>query len=224
MNSRTIQSVLRGIALACALAASAALEAANPPTSSSGTTDSALRPEAELTEKFTAFAGSTQNAEALVDGLRNGTLITLTDSGGASTTIAPPTKPMGFGNINIALSLAGQELSQQGITQPTSAQLQAAMTGGTITTSTGSTVMRGILTLRSQGMGWGAIANSLGLKLGEVVRSTRAEHIGKTDKPEKANGDDDNAAKPERIEVGRMDKVGRPERPVRPERPERAGK
>ena len=223
MNSRTIQYVLRGIALACALAASGALEAANPPTSSSGTKDSALRPEAELTEKFTAFAGSTQNAQALVDGLRNGTPITLTNGGGASTTIAPTTKPMGYGNINIALSLARQELSQQGITQPTSAQLQAALTGGTITTSTGSTAIKGILTLRSQGMGWGAIANSLGFKLGEVVRPTRAEQIGKAEKPEKANAVD-NAAKPERIEVGRVEKVERPERPLRPERPERAGK
>ena len=180
-------------------------------------------PTEELIEKFSAFAGSTQNAQALVDGLRNGTPITLTDSGGVSTTITPSTKPMGFGNVNIALSLARQELVQQGITQPTSTQIQTALTGGTISTSTGSKTLTGILTLRSQGMGWGAIANSLGFKLGEVVRSTRAEQIGKAEKSEKADADD-RTAKPERIEVGRMDKAERPERPARPERPERAGK
>jgi hypothetical protein len=130
---------------------------------------------------------------------------------------------MGFGNVNIALSLARQELAQQGITQPTPAQIQAALTGGTITTTTGSSTLTGILTLRSQGMGWGAIANSLGFKLGEPVRSIRAEQIGKAEKSEKADTDD-RVAKSERIEVDRMDKADRPERPARPERPERAGK
>jgi hypothetical protein len=223
MNSRTIQAILGGIAVACGLAASGALQAANPPTSSSGTKDSALRPEGELTEKFTAFAGSTQNAQALVDGLRNGTPITLTGSSGSSSKITPSTQPMGFGNVNIALSLARQELAQQGITQPTPAQIQAALTGGTITTTTGSSTLTGILTLRSQGMGWGAIANSLGFKLGEAVRPIRAEQIGKAEKSEKADTDD-RVAKSERIEVDRMDKADRPERPARPERPERAGK
>lgn len=223
MNTRTTQWVLGVIILASALTASAALNAANLTTRESGTKDLTLQPDAELTEKFTAIAGSTPNAQALVDGLRSGTPITLTDSSGATTTITPTTRPMGFGNINIALSLARQELLQEGITQPTSAQLQAALTGGTITTSTGSTTLTGILTLRSQGMGWGAIANSLGFKLGDVVRSTRAEQIGKAEKSERADADD-KAAKPERIEVSRVDKVERPERPVRPERPERAGK
>jgi len=60
---------------------------------------------------------------------------------------------MGFGNVNIALSLAQQELLQQGITEPTPAQLQAALTGGTLSTSTGPKTLTGVLTLRSQGMG-----------------------------------------------------------------------
>src|SRR5579859_1049716 len=108
MNTRTTQCVLGAIILASALTASAALNAANLTTSESGTKDSTLQPDAELTGKFTAFAGSTQNAQALVDGLRSGTPIALTDSGGTSTTITPTTKAMGFGNIDIALSLARQ--------------------------------------------------------------------------------------------------------------------
>ena len=52
--------------------------------------------------------------------------------------------------------------------QPTSPQqLQAALTGGTITTGTGATAtttqLQGVLTMRSQGMGWGQIAQKQGL-------------------------------------------------------------
>jgi len=223
MRNEKFRMVLGIVALGFAVAGGGVLRSADAADSTNTAGAAVSVPTEELVEKFSAFAGSTQNAQALVDGLRNGTPITLNDSGGTSTTITPSTKPMGFGNINIALSLARQELLQQGITQPTSAQLQAALTGGTITTSTGSTTLVGVLTLRSQGMGWGAIANSMGFKLGEVVRSTRAEQIGKAEKSEKADADD-KASRPERIEVGRMDKAERPERPARPERPERAGK
>ncbi|MBI3527052.1 MAG: hypothetical protein HY067_03715 [Betaproteobacteria bacterium] len=223
MRNGNLRFLLGIIALGFAVTGGGSLRAADTDDGSTTVSTAASHPTEELVEKFSAFAGSTQNAEALVNGLRNGTSITLTDSGGSSTAITPSTKPMGFGNVNIALSLARQELVQQGITQPTPAQIQAALTGGTITTSTGSVALTGILTLRGQGMGWGAIANSLGFKLGEVVRSTRAEKIGKAEKSDKADADD-KSAKPERIEVGRMDKVERPERPVRPERPERAGK
>lgn len=223
MRIGNLRFLLSVVALGFVFTGTGVLRAADTGDGSTTAGTTASRPTEELVAKFSAFAGSTQNAQALVDGLRSGTPITLTDSGGASTTITPTTKPMGFGNVNIALSLALHELAQQGITQPTSAQIQAALTGGTITTSTGSITLAGILTLRSQGMGWGAIANSMGFKLGEVVRSTRAEQIGKAEKSEKADTDD-RSAKPERIEVGRMDKAERPERPVRPERPERAGK
>ena len=45
---------------------------------------------------------------------------------------------MGFGNVYISLALAKQQLSTLGITQPTPQQLQAALTGGTITQTTGT--------------------------------------------------------------------------------------
>lgn len=223
MRNGNIRFLLSLVALGFAVTGGGVLHAADTDDGSTIAGAAASRPTEELVEKFSAFAGSTQNAQALVDGLRNGTPITLTDSGGSSTMVTLSTKPMGFGNVNIALSLARQELAQQGITQPTSAQIQTALTGGTITTSTGTTSLPGILTLRSQGMGWGAIANSLGFKLGEVVRSMRAEQIGKAEKSEKSDAAE-KPSKPERIEVGRMDKAERPERPARPERPERTGK
>ena len=84
---------------------------------------------------------------------------------------------------NIALSLAEASLKQQGITNPTSEQLQGALMG--------------VLKQRADGKGWGQIANSMGFKLGEVVRPERPEKPVRPDKPE------------------------RPDRPDKPERPGR---
>lgn len=140
----------------------------------------------KLVASFSDFTGSTQNASALVNGLRTGSSITLqatattsTGSTGASTSAAstlsftPPTRPMGYGNIRIALSLARAELAGQGITRPTPQQLQTALMGGTTTpgsgTSATTTQTQGILQMRASGMGWGQIANSLGYKLGAVM-------------------------------------------------------
>ncbi|HYY25519.1 MAG TPA: hypothetical protein VE689_08520 [Candidatus Udaeobacter sp.] len=144
----------------------------------------------KISGEFSSFLGS--NSNTVVSGLRNGTPITLTtttltpsSTPGApavptttTTTISPPTGKMGFGNVFISLALAKQQLGQLGITQPTPEQLQAALTGGTITTNTGTTAagttststnLQGILTMRSQNMGWGQIAQRLGFKLGPVV-------------------------------------------------------
>lgn len=141
----------------------------------------ATQVESRIASDFTTFAGSEANAQNLVTGLRNGTLITLTgmsSTGGTSTTtliIDNPTRPMGYGNVTISLALAKQQLASYGITDPTSEQLQAALTGGTITTSSGQTVtLNGILTQRAAGMGWGAIANAQGVKLGQVISGLKS--------------------------------------------------
>ncbi|MDO8931104.1 MAG: hypothetical protein Q7U97_01790 [Rhodocyclaceae bacterium] len=136
----------------------------------------AANPTSKLVGSFTDLAGSKENASSLVNGLRTGSVITLTDttlqtgsttSGmlTTSTTFSPGTKPMGYGNIRIALSLARAQLASQGITNPTPEQLQGALVG---TSGTG-TATQGILQMRASGMGWGQIANSLGLKLGAVM-------------------------------------------------------
>ena len=135
-----------------------------------------------LIQKYTPLAGSEDNAKSLVTGLRDGAAVKLS-SGGTSTSFTPPTGKMGFGNVNIALSLAEASLKQQGITNPTSAQLQGALMG--------------VLQQRADGKGWGQIANSMGFKLGEVVRPERPEKPVRPDKPE------------------------RPDRPEKPERPGR---
>lgn len=144
----------------------------------------------KLSSEFSSFLGT--DAKAVVTGLRNGKPITLTTTtppttpGGTptttTTTIAPPTGKMGFGNVFISLALAKQELSQLGITQPTPQQLQAALTGGSITTGTGATAtttsLQGILTMRSENMGWGQIAQQLGFKLGSVVSGLKSANHG----------------------------------------------
>lgn len=143
---------------------------------------------------FNSFLGSDSNA--VVTGLRNGTPITLTRTtttpsatpGGSpvtttnTTVITPPTGQMGHGNVYISLALAKQQLSTMGINEPTPQQLQAALTGGTITQTSGTgatattttTQLRGILTMRSEKMGWGKIAQELGTKLGPVMSSMKS--------------------------------------------------
>jgi len=145
----------------------------------------------KISSDFNSFLGS--DSTAVVTGLRNGTPITLTSTTTTAspttglpvpttTTITPPTGQMGFGNVYISLALAKQQLSALGITQPTPEQLQAALTGGTITQTTGTgattttttTNLQGILTMRSQNMGWGQIAQKLGFKLGPVIAGMKS--------------------------------------------------
>ena len=133
----------------------------------------------KISSDFSTFAGSTQNSNALVTGLRNGTDITLTstDAKGTttSTTFTPPTGKMGYGNVYTSLALAKQNLASVGITNPTSEQLQAALVGGTVTSPNGqTTTMTGVLELRAQGMGWGQIAHQYGYKLGPVISGMKS--------------------------------------------------
>ncbi len=141
---------------------------------------------ARISQDFASFAGSGANASNLVTGLRHGTLITLTAPSGtnqapSSVSFTPPTRPMGNGNVYISLALAKQQLASLGITQPTPEQIKAALVGGTVTTGSGATArtvtLPGVLTQRSQGMGWGNIAKSQGVTLGSVVSGMkRANH------------------------------------------------
>jgi hypothetical protein len=146
----------------------------------------------KISSDFSSFLGS--DAKPVVTGLRNGTSITLvTTTPGSTPTappvtsttiITPPTGKMGFGNAYISLALAKQQLNQVGITQPTPQQLQAALTGGTVTTGSGPTLathnLQGILTMRSQNMGWGQIAQKLGTKVGPVVSGMKSANQNMT--------------------------------------------
>lgn len=147
----------------------------------------------KISSDFATFAGSSANADALVTGLRSGTTITLTatDAKGVTTSTAftPPTGNMGYGNVYTSLALARQQLAGLGITNPTAQQIEAALVGGTVTNSSGQTTqLTGILQLRSQGMGWGQIANSLGYKLGPVISSMRSANAHVAKAPVTAGG------------------------------------
>ena len=161
----------------------------------------------QLVERYTALAGSKQNATSLVTGLRDGKEVTL-KSGTTTETFTVPTEKMGYGNIDHALALAEASLAKQGITNPTAAQLEAALVGGDVTTSSGKVVpLYGVLQLRADGMGWGRIAQEYGFKLGDLKRSDRAP---------------DRVAQAER--GGKPEKPERPNRPEKPERPEKPGR
>lgn len=160
-----------------------------------GTTRGGSKVIDKISAEFSSFLGA--DSKAVVTGLRNGTPITLTTTSPGATSgvpptmtttmINPPTGKMGFGNVFISLALAKQQLSQLGIAQPTPEQLQAALVGGSITTGSGTTAtttnLQGILTMRSQHMGWGQIAQKLGYKLGPVVSGLKAANQGLASQP-----------------------------------------
>ena len=179
-----------------------------------------------LVDKFTRFAGSKANAESLVNGLRNDQEVKLTSSTQGSATFTPKTDKMGFGNVNIALTLAKATLAEQGITRPTPQQIEAALNGGTVTNRAGKEVkLTGILTQRASGMGWGKIAQANGFKLGELMRHrhdfkhAEFKHHPHHHRPEFHHARFDRHDRPHRFErVERPEKVERAERPERPER------
>jgi hypothetical protein len=141
-------------------------------------------PAQKLSTQYGTWAGSPTNSASLVTGLRDGKAVTLVASPGSlnptapSATFTPATGKLGYGNINIALSLAKADLAKQGIANPTPSQLAAALNGGSITTATGMVAMRGVLAQRQEGLGWGQIANAMGVKLGSVVSASKTGAAG----------------------------------------------
>jgi len=189
MKKYSFARTLLGAAVMVGLSASPLLaQTASTDDSASGqttttTTTTDGQAATRLSGSFATFAGSTTNAQALVDGLRNGTPVTLDEAttnpdGTTSTsqiTFQPATGQLGYGNVKIALSLAEASLAQAGITDPTAEELAAALNGGTLTLADGTTVdLQGVLAARAAGEGWGQIANAMGFKLGDVMRSPKA--------------------------------------------------
>jgi hypothetical protein len=170
-------------------------------------------PEERLVHEYRRFAGSTENAQALVQGLRNDTKVQLTAKS-ESASFKPATGKMGYGNVDTALSLAQGTLATYGIHKPSPEQIEAALNGGTITAKTGETIaLQGVLQQRASGMGWGQIAQANGFKLGELKRSNPERVHGK---PHGHGAADDRPVKFDKPE--RPVKFDRPERPERPHR------
>jgi hypothetical protein len=151
--------------------------------------------ESKLVEDWEKLAGSDANAKSLVNGLRDGKEVTL-KSGSTTTTFTPPTGKMGNGSVNNALLLAQESLKQQGISNPTPDQLKSAVSG--------------VLDQRAQHKGWGEIAKSMNVKLGDLRRNEHAQLARDRDRRE------DRAERHERAE--------RPEKPERPDHAARGGR
>ena len=142
----------------------------------------------QLVKEYSDFAGSDANSKSLVDGMRDGKEVTLSD-GKTTAKFTPPTGKMGNGNIKIALALAEADLKKQGIANPTPEQLKTEMTK--------------LLQERADHKGWGVIAQERGFKVGDLMRSEKAERVARAEKPERA---------------------ARPEKPERPEHPDRSAR
>lgn len=139
------------------------------------TTDAAHLQRLEST--YLATAGSADNLANLADGLRHSSPVTLIESnpdGTQSTlTFKPPTRPMGYGNITHTLDYATRDLAAAGIDSPTAEQLHAALMGGRVTNAAGdTTLMPGVLQLRSRGMGWGKVAQALDIRPSPYGKTT----------------------------------------------------
>lgn len=134
-------------ALAASLAASLAIAAnamAAPVPASDAT---------RLSSQYSEWAGGKSNADAIVAGLRNGAPIAIVTNGAdRSVSIAgfTPSAPMSYGNVGAALSGAQRSLARIGITRPSAEQIQAALIGGEVLTSSGATTLvRGSVTPRT---------------------------------------------------------------------------
>jgi hypothetical protein len=88
-----------------------------------------------IASQYSSWAGSRANAEALVNGLHNGSPITIV-TGGADRNMSlagfSPSSTMSYDNVNKALLNAQRALARAGIAKPTAEQIQAALIGGEV--------------------------------------------------------------------------------------------
>lgn len=150
----------------------------------------------QLVQKYEPLVGgSEQQAKQLITGLSKGGDFKVGD-----TTIDNSNGKLGNGEINIALALTEASLSKD-------------------SKLTLETALEKVLQDRASGMGWGRIANEMGFRLGDLVRSDKAQGRDEIARTQTAGPASMRPDKPPRIE-----KFDRPERPERPEKPERAGR
>lgn len=160
-----------------------ARDAAAPATGSGAVSSAEPQAQARLVADFSDFAGSDTNARGMVVGLRHATEIKLAATGGRAgpaTQFTPPTRPMDYGNVRIALVLAREQLAQFGIARPNPAQLKAVLIGGGVASRTNErmatpVLLPGVLQMRAGGMGWQPIAVSIGTTLAQVLNDRERE-------------------------------------------------
>ncbi|HTL67973.1 MAG TPA: hypothetical protein VL200_09950 [Lacunisphaera sp.] len=127
-----------------------------------------------VSTEFSDVACTPENARMIFEAIHSGDEVSLSINGqSASFRLSGQ---LGYGDAYIALALAAEALRSAGITGcATPEQWRAVLMGGQLTgsetsTSTVSTTrFPGILTLKSQGQGWGQVAQATHVQLGQVV-------------------------------------------------------
>ena len=268
MNRITPRILPRALAAALVVALGAGVTATAFAQDDTTIVEQSTVPKSRLVDRYADLAGSTDAASKLIGQLRTGGDFTVTETVTTTTTNADGTTttststvdrtvpnaagPMGWGEVNITLSLA-QALVDSG----KYADLQSALSGTATTVTnadgtTSTTTSGGVLAMRADGMGWGAIAKELGFNLGTLMSasnrnataataSSKAAKSGAASatshgKPEKTGRDlastktdrvaaVERPSRPEKAErPSRPEKIERPTRPERPSKPERGGR
>jgi hypothetical protein len=100
-----------------------------------------------LAPQLVAFSGSSANFESLVNGLTQGTAVTLTTPGADGLQIVTfiPGTTLSAADAARSLEAARQSLISRGIASPTAQQLASALMGGTLLTPAGSTPVTGVV-------------------------------------------------------------------------------
>ncbi len=153
-----------------------------------------------LVTEFAPWLGSPQEAETLAQSLRSGQ-----PTGQGAASVAPATGALAYGEARLALKLAQGTLEQEGIQQPSSAQIQAALHGGVLETANGPKQLPGVLPQRAQGQSWGAMAQSAGMSVEDLIpprAATPKKTSAKAAKTKKKSGKA-SAAKPGRKTVAK---------------------
>src|ERR671910_1195003 len=163
---------MRKVAHFFSIAASLLIVAAAPAPNFAQTSSGSSTPATNISNDYSYFLKNV-NSQQVVNDLRSGQWTTTTTDPKTNvtttTTEALPTGKMGFGNVKISLALAQESLRQQNIMQPTSEQLHTALVGGQMVPGDSTTMTNGILQMRSEGMGWGQIAQKYNVKLGQLM-------------------------------------------------------
>jgi hypothetical protein len=154
------------------IAVSLLIVAADPAPNFAQTSSGSSTPAINIGNDYSYFLKDVDSKQVVND-LRNGQWSTTTTDPTTNTTTtsteALPTGKMGYGNVKISLALAQESLRQQNIMQPTSEQLRTSLVGGEMVPGDSTTTTNGILQMRSEGMGWGQIAQKYDLKLGQLM-------------------------------------------------------
>jgi len=164
---------------------------------------------------FAQFAGSLENATALVEGLRTGGEVVMHERDDTAVRFTSLAGPLGYGNVSVALSLAQANLAIYGIVEPGAQQIAAALAGGEILVEGEVLNLPGVLNMRARGVSWGNIAEELGFTLADAMRIATARDT-------KARMEI--AAPRSRPEVEILDRSFPADRSRLPRRPERQGK